>query len=133
MEDILQIIDNRKRYVFLILSKIYIRTKGRTDEGMWEIEIETEMKKLLESDFNDVYFSVAIQYCISENYIQGYSYGLTTYGRRYFDDLILSLQNASEEEKKILKQKLPEKILKYLEISSHAATLMSFLVQLRSF
>lgn len=127
MEDILKLVEKRNQLVFLILAKIYVRTKGRTNEGIWESEIKSDLQKLMGDEFDAEEFNTAVQYCISEQLINGFSYSLTTSGRRYFENLLISLQNAPTEDKKLLKENLPEKVSKYLEITEKIITIGSFL------
>lgn len=131
MEDILKLINKREYYVFLILSKIYIETKGQMHELLYESEIKKPMQELLGEDFDKEYFSIGIHYCFEEGYIKGIShYSLTVNGRRYFEDLLISVQNAPDEEKELLKEKLPDKVIKYLDITDKVINIGAFLARL---
>ncbi len=131
MEDILKLINKREYYVFLILAKIYIETKGQTQELIYESEIKKPMQELLGEDYDNEYFKIGIRYCSEEGYTKGRShYSLTVYGRRYFEELLFSIQNAPDEEKEILKEKLPDKLSKYLEITDKLITIGNFLARL---
>ncbi len=127
MEDILKIIEDRELYSHLILAKVYIGTKGKTNESFIG-DIQKELKALFNSEFNIEMYRIALQYLYSENLVK-YSNAsmLTNEGRAYFESFIKNLQKANEEDIKLLNTHLPINVSKFLGLSSNIITVVDFL------
>lgn len=120
MNQVLKLIQERELYVHLILFKVYLNTKGRTDK-VYSGNLTKELTSLFESEFNREYFDTALQYLFTEGYTKYTSaQTLTVEGRRYFEQWIQEFAKLDESEKKLLNEKLPSKIKDFLGITKDA-------------
>jgi hypothetical protein len=130
MNEILKLIEERELYVHLILSKVYLSTKGRTNE-VFQGNLEADFVHLFGSEFNLDTYRTAKNFLYSENYVAYPSaIQLTVYGRRYFEDFIRNYQDINESEKEILKTELPEKVVAFLGLASSVCTIGDFILTL---
>jgi len=127
MNVILKIIEDRELYSHLILVKLFISTKGMTNE-VYQGNMYRDMKALFGDEFDEEMYRVASQYLRSKDLVVGANIGrLTNYGRDYLENFARSYQNITPEENEILQKKLPEKIKSFLGISADIITVGNFL------
>jgi hypothetical protein len=131
MNEILKIIEERDLYAHLILTKIYLETKGQTND-VFRGDYNYGLESLFEDEFNEEMVLIARNYLYSEGYVEYPSaVNLTIFGRRYFENLIKSYQNINEEEVELLKTKLPDKVVTFLGLTSNVVTILDFINKFR--
>jgi hypothetical protein len=102
MNEILKIIEERDLYAHLILTKIYLETKGQTND-VFRGDFNYDLESLFEDEFKNEMVIIARQYLYSEGYVEYPSaVNFTPSGRRYFENLIKSYQEITEEEASFL-------------------------------
>ncbi|WP_299183709.1 hypothetical protein [uncultured Aquimarina sp.] len=127
MNAILQIIEKRKIYTHLILFKLYIDSNGRTNQN-YSGSLQSEIRVLLEDEFNLEDFNSATQWLNSKNYTRFIgATGLIDNGRDYIESWVMNFENLNQEEKEVLKEKLPEKVFHFLGIAADAYTVGTFI------
>ena len=120
MNSILEIIDKRNLHMYLIMFKIYLDTRGKTDTG-YSGNIEKELEELLEDEYNYDSFCDAKQYLISENLVADKNVSrLSVTGRRDFEDWINEFATLDHQSKINLTNNLPNKVTQYLGITKDA-------------
>lgn len=131
MNEILKIIETRDLYIHLILFKIYLSTKGRTDI-FFQGNMIDDFKELLGEDFNREDFQLAEHYLRSEGLTQNWSKRLTRNGRDYFEDWIRNFENLSEEDQVRLQSELSPKMITFFGLAEKANTVLDIVSKLVS-
>lgn len=130
MNEILKLIEERELYVHLILLKVYLSTKGRTND-LFHGNLEKDFVELFESEFNKETFLTAKNFLYSEGYVtSSASVQLTVSGRRYLENFIRNYQFIDENDRQILISKLSKKVTSFLGLASNVVTISDFLMRL---
>lgn len=130
MNEILKIIEERELYVHLILAKVYLSTKGKTNMSH-NGDMYREMKELFGEEFDREMYSTAIQYLRSEDLAKGSDAShLTNYGRSYFEGFVKNYQTLEIEDKELLLKKLPKKVVEFFGFAANIITVKDFLSRL---
>ena len=120
MNQILKLINRRELYVHLIMFKIYLDTRGQTNQT-YKGNLKSEIKELFGEEFEYDDYSTALNYIYTEGYSKFPSVvNLTSSGRSYFENWIYDFTELTEKEKTSINEKLPEKIKKYLGLTKDA-------------
>ncbi|MEP0264883.1 hypothetical protein [Dokdonia sp.] len=129
MNSILDIIQTRKLYEFLILYIVYINTKGQTNYNY--NNAERDIEELLMDEFDNEFYLVAENYLFTEGYVQSYAASsLTPSGRNHFENWIEDFSRISDEEKQTLSNNLSERVKKFLKLSNEGISLIKNAVDL---
>ncbi len=130
MNEILKLIEERELYVHLILSKVYLSTKGRTNE-VFHGNLEKDFVELFESDFDKETFRTAKNFLYSEGYVTSpSSIQLTVSGRKYLENFIKNYQFIDENDREILISKLSKKVTSFFGLASNITTISDFLIRM---
>lgn len=130
MNTIIKLLDQREQYNYLILSRLHIETRGRTNEafnGNWR----KELKELYGENYDEEMLRTSHQYLFSEGYTKySGSQALTVLGRDYIESWAKDFYLIETTDREILKKELPKKVFDYLGIASNSYTVATFISQL---
>ncbi len=130
MNEILKILENRNLYTHLILFKIYLSTRGRTDT-FFQGDMRKDFKELFGEEFSREDYQLAEHYLESEGLTQNFSKRLTNYGRDYFERWVTDFVNLNSEETQILETELPPKVFDFFGFTDKATKILDFVVKLK--
>ncbi|WKB82802.1 hypothetical protein QYR09_07135 [Cellulophaga lytica] len=130
MNEILKIIETRNLYAHLILFKIYLASKGRTDRG-YSGNLRKDIQELFGENFKQEDFLIAEQYLNSKGYLFQENYMFSDYGRDYFEDWIKNFLEIENKDIEVLESKLPGKIFNFFGIVEKGRSVLGFLNNLK--
>ncbi len=129
MNKILKIIETRDLYIHLILFKIYLETRGKTDTPFGG-DMRRDLKELFGKEYSHDKYRVAEQYLESEGFTKYNASCYTECGRRYFEDWIRDFENLNQEEHNILQKELSPKMYEFFGLAEKAKTVLDVISKL---
>ena len=123
----LKILNEKEFISHIILFKLYIDSKGRINKTYFG-DIRKEIESLYDKNEFDIdIYNSSVSFLAMNKYTDRYSNCLKLRGVDYFENWLRNFENLSEDDKILLKKKLPKKIFDFFDFATKTTTVASFI------